>query len=362
MPSLRSLSRLYSYGYALAACLLVALLAIPLRGWLDSANIVMLFLLAVLLIARWLGSGPAVLSAFVCVGLFDFFFVPPHLSFKVEDTQYLVTFAVMLVTALITGALTASAQREADTALSREQRSNALYGMARDLAGAIAVEQVIEIARRFLRDAVGADCLLLLPDAEENLQTFPTNSPFRAEIHLAHMAMQQEAPVECALISSGGYALSYFSLRAPTRTRGVLAVAPLQGDLNLIREQRVLIETAASLVAIALERLHYVEAAQRAEISASAERLRASLFSALSHDLRTPLTALRGTAETLALTCSDSQHELAEAVRDQAVRMSHMVGNLLDMARFQAGKVVLRKEWQVLTRTEKYPEFEISAR
>lgn len=318
------------------------------RPWLASANIVMLFLLTVLLIARFLGSGPAVLASFVSVGLFDFFFVPPHLSFSVEDAQYFITFAVMLVTALTTGALTAGSRREAEAARAREQRSHALYGMARDLAGAIAVEQVIGIARRFLREAVGAEALLLLPDAEENLHPFPAQSEVRAEIHLAHMALQRQEPVECPQMQENGFAQSYYCLRAPTRSRGVLALAPVEGQPEILREQRVLLETAASLIAIALERLHYVEAAQRAEISASTERLRASLFSALSHDLRTPLTALRGTAETLALTCGDSRHELAEAVRDQAVRLSHMVSNLLDMARFQAGKVVLRKEWLAL--------------
>ncbi len=348
IPSTRPPDTLRRYIMSLAVCFLTALLVMPLRDRLDAANIAMLFLLAVLLVARYLGSGPAVLSAFVCVGLFDFFFVLPYLSLTVEDAQYFVTFAVMLVTALTTGALTSGLRREADTACARERRSRALYGMARDLAGAVCVEQVVEITRRFLGEAISTDATLLLPDAEEKLHPFPAEGSPHAEIHLAYMALQNEHPVECTQISGSGYALSYFPLRAPTRTRGVLAIAPFQGDLEDIREQHALIETAASLVAIGLERLHYVEAAQRAELSASAEHLRASLLSALSHDLRTPLTALRGTAETLALSLGDSPHELAEALRDQAARLSHMVGNLLDMARFQAGKIALRKEWQAL--------------
>ena len=170
---MRPSSTLLRYAISFAVCFLTAVLALPLRGWLDTANVAMLFLLAVLLVARYLGSGPAVLSAFVCVGLFDYFFVLPYLSLTVEDAQYFVTFAVMLVTALTTGALTADLRREADAACERERRSRALYGMARELAGAVAVEQVVEITRRFLGEAIAAEATLLLPDASEKLHPFP---------------------------------------------------------------------------------------------------------------------------------------------------------------------------------------------
>ena len=350
-PSVQSVPFLH-YAAAALACLVVALVAQGLQGWLDLANIVMVFLLAVLLVARYSGRGPAVLAAFLSVALFDFFFVPPQLSFSVSDAQYLITFVVMLAVALVTGQLTAGLKREAEVARAREARSVALYGMARELAGALTPEQVAEIGQGFLRQAVGVDGLLLLPDGNEALQplvgTAPKAETLRAEAHLALIAYRQETPVECDPMADGGFAIAYFPLRAPTRPRGVLAVAPLDGNPETVRHQSPLLETTASLLAIALERLHYADAARTAEVEATGERLRSSLLSALSHDVRTPLTALRGTAETLALAGPAQQRELAEAVRDQAVRLSRMVSNLLDMARLQAGKVVLRKEWQAM--------------
>ncbi|MGE5385107.1 MAG: DUF4118 domain-containing protein [Betaproteobacteria bacterium] len=334
----------WNHLLALAACAVMAAGATPLRERLDLANIVMLFLLVVLLVARYLGREPAITAAFASVALFDFFFVPPRLSFAVNDGQYLVTFAVMLATALVTGALTSGLRREAREAAEREQRMAALHEMARELAGAMSVEQVEESIGGFLRQALGADSALLLPDPGEQLRRLSDDGP-RVEIHLALMALKNGQTVEWDPLAAQGYAVAYFALNAPTRPRGVLAVAPANGDGHFIQAQRPLIEAAASLVAIALERLHYVEAAQTAEIGAAADRLRASLLSALSHDLRGPLTALRGTAETLAMTGCDPR-ELSLMVRDQAVRLSRMVENLLDMARLQAGKVVLRKEWQ----------------
>ncbi|HET9047136.1 MAG TPA: ATP-binding protein, partial [Casimicrobiaceae bacterium] len=105
------------------------------------------------------------------------------------------------------------------------------------------------------------------------------------------------------------------------------------------------------LTAIALERVHYVEVAQQALIQMESERLRNSLLSALSHDLRTPLAALVGLAESLAITrppLSDAQRDTAQAIADEARRMSSLVNNLLEMARIESGEVKLRREWQPL--------------
>jgi two-component system sensor histidine kinase KdpD len=133
------------------------------------------------------------------------------------------------------------------------------------------------------------------------------------------------------------------------RVRGVLAIRPAHPRWLLIPEQRRQLETFASLIAIAIERVHYVEVAQEALVKMEGERLRNSLLAALSHDLRTPLTALVGLAETLALTkppLSPEQADIAAAVREESLRMSTLVANLLDMARLESGEVRLRREWQ----------------
>jgi len=109
--------------------------------------------------------------------------------------------------------------------------------------------------------------------------------------------------------------------------------------------------TISSLVGIAIERLHYVDVAQATQVQIVSERLRSSILSALSHDLRTPLTALVGLADSLALAkppLEATALETAEAIHEQALRLSGLVGNLLDMARLHAGSVTLRKEWQLL--------------
>ena len=340
------------YAWALVFCAIITVAAMPLIGYLVLANIVMLYLLGVLLIGVKFGRGPAVLAAFSSVALFDFFFVPPQLSFTVNDAQYLVTLAVMLAVALITGQLTAGLRQQADAAFLKERRTQALYEMARDLAGALTIEQSADIVRRFLFDAFSLDVALLLPDEVGQLgPVAKLQGSFKIDHRLALLAFDQGEPVEDFTLSGYGYGAGYFPLKAPMKVRGVIVFVPNSQNTQAIKEQKTLLATISSLVAIAIERLHYVDVAQTTQVQIVSERLRSSILSALSHDLRTPLTALVGLADSLTLArppLEATALETAEAIREQALRLSGLVGNLLDMARLHAGSVTLRKEWQLL--------------
>jgi two-component system sensor histidine kinase KdpD len=121
--------------------------------------------------------------------------------------------------------------------------------------------------------------------------------------------------------------------------------------LLFLPEQTRLLETLAAQIALALERVHYVEVAQDALVRMESERLRNGLLSALSHDLRTPLTVLAGLADSLPLAgppLPQAQAEIAQAIRTEALRTSCLVSNLLDMARLQEGSIRLKREWQPL--------------
>ena len=349
--ALASLADWQRYALAVLACAATTLIATPLIGHLDLANIVMLFLLTVLLIAVSVGLEAALLAAFLSVGLFDFFFVPPRFSFEVHDGQYLVTFAVMLAVAVITGQLTAGLRRHADESDLAALRSRALYEMARDLSGALMVEQVAEITRKFLRNVLNADAMILLPDGTGRLQPCPGQDDVRIQIEprLAIMSFEGGAPVDCPQLALSGYAVRYLPLKAPMRVRGVIAVAPADAHAEPLLDQRERLETMASLAAIAVERLHYVDVAQHTQVQVVSERLRSSILSAISHDLRTPLTALVGLADSLAVSkppLAAPALETATDIREQAERLAGLVGNLLDMARLHAGEITLHKEWQ----------------
>ncbi|HEU4843272.1 MAG TPA: two-component system sensor histidine kinase KdpD [Burkholderiaceae bacterium] len=351
--------RLAGYLWAGGASLATALAATPMLAYLDLANIAMLFLLAVLLVAVRFGRGPSVLATCVSVACFDFFFVPPRYTFAISDLQYLVTFAVMLAVGLITGHLTAGLRFQARVASRREARSRALYEYARELSGALQTEQIFEITQRFIQSAFRARATLLVPDDGGRLK-LPPQDPSDAAA-MAHLAVFDSGiaqwafdHAECAGLGTDTLPASrifYLPLVAPMRTRGVLAIQPQHRRWIMIPEQRQHLDTFAALAAIALERVHYIEVAQGALVNMESERLRNSLLAALSHDLRTPLTSLVGMSETLAGSrppLAPPQLALAEALHDEARRMSALVSNLLDMARIQSGEVTFNLQWQTL--------------
>ena len=346
------------YLWAALACIGVTLASFPLAAHFDRSNIVAVFILTVVLVAVRFGRGPAALAAILSVGAFDFFFVPPRFSFAVSDVQYLLTFIIMLAVGLITGQLTAGLRFQARVASHREERAGSLYEIARDLSGAVQVEQVVKISDESIQRTFRASAALLLPDASGRLVVKTPNADAKhpgagltVEIGTAQWAFDRGQPAGFSTDTLPGSEVLYIPLRAPTKARGVLAVKAHNRRLLRIPEQRQLLDTFAALIAIALERVHYVGVAQDALLKMESERLRNSLLAALSHDLRTPLTALVGLAESLALTAprlSTAQLETAEAIQDEARRMSTLVSNLLDMARIESGEVTLNLQWQPL--------------
>jgi two-component system sensor histidine kinase KdpD len=341
------------YLWAALACIAVTLLSIPLAAHFDRSNIVAIFILTVVLIAVRFGRGPAALAAVLSVLSFDFFFVPPRFSFAVSDVQYILTFVIMLAVGLITGQLTAGLRFQARVAGHREERAGSLYEIARDLSGAVQIDQVVKISDESIERTFRASAALLLPNAAGQLAMTSSraDTALTVDIGIAQWAFDKGQPAGFGTDTLPGSQVLYIPLRAPTRARGVLAVKARNRRLLRIPEQRQLLDTFAALIAIALERVHYVEVAQDALVRMESERLRNSLLAALSHDLRTPLTVLVGLAESLTLTkppLSPAQLESAESIQDEARRMSTLVSNLLDMARIESGEVKFNLQWQPL--------------
>lgn len=350
------------YLRATVACGAVALVCWPLSHLVATDNIVMLFLLGVVGVAMRLGRGPAVLASFLSVGFFDFFFVAPRLSLAVSDVQYVITFGVMLAVGLVTGQLTAGLRYEARVSSDREARARGLFELTRELAGALQVEQVVVTAEQQLAQQFGGRALIYVLDENDHLQPSPAQAGLSLaeapDVGTARWALDHEQPAGQGTDTLPGSAWFYVPLRAPMRSRGVLAIKPGDSRTLLLPERRAQLDTACRITGQALERVHYVEVAQQALLQIESERLRNSLLSALSHDLRTPLAALQGLAETLSATLADPASaaaapqrqaqalDAARAIEQQSLRINAMVHNLLDMARLQSGALKLNRQWQ----------------
>lgn len=350
-------ARFIGFGWAVLACALATVVALTLRGMLAPANLVLLYLMAVVLVAVRFGRTPGVLASFLAVLAFDVFLVPPYYSLTVAEPQYLLTFAIMLIVALIISHLTANLRNQALIAHYRERRVSALFDLSKELSAALTTTQIGDIGTRHLEAMFPAKVVLLFPDRQGKLrvQEIATHlhlpsMPADAAIHGAQQAYDRQVTASLDSVASTE-GLVYLPLRAPMRTRGVLVVAPENPSQLLLPEQQRLLETCAAQIALAIERVHYVDVAQEAMLAMESERLRNSLLSAISHDIRTPLTAIVGLSSALASgrpLPGETRQELAEAIQEDAIRMSNLVTNLLDMAKLHAGAVKLNRQWQML--------------
>ena len=338
-------------GYAWACAVSVSLtLALHLlSGAFELANIVMLFLLGVVLVALRFGRGPAALAALLNVLAFDFFFVPPRLSFSVSDVQYLVTFVVMLGVGLLIGQLTAGLRFQARIAGSRESRAQSLFELARDLSAALLPQQIAELGEAAVRRSFGGQAHVLAADDNDRLPAV-ADLPAGLDASVADWVYRNGQPAGLATATLSAHAWHYLPLAAPMRIRGVLACRPEHARWLLIPGQQQLLDTLARQVAIALERVHYVDVARQAVVQMESERLRGVLLAAMSHDIRTPLAGLVGLAETLRADAGtlepQARAQLLDGMVESARQMSRLVVNLLDMARLQSGAVTLRSDWQ----------------
>jgi two-component system sensor histidine kinase KdpD len=321
----------------------------------ELSNLIMVYLLGVVLVASRSEPGASIVASILSVAAFDFFFVPPFLTFAVSDTQYFVTFAVMLVVALVISGFTVRIRWLAEAAGQRERRTAALYALSRELAGTRGVESILEAASRHIAEVFGARVVFLLPDSVGMLAAHGSPGGFEldsTEMGVSRWVFEHNQPAGRGTGTLPGAKALYLPLAASRGAMGVLGVWSHEPHSLGTPEQLHQLETFANQTALAVERGLLAEEAHAAQVRVETERLRSSLLSSVSHDLRTPLASITGASSSLLESGdrldAETRRELLETIGDEANRLSRLVHDLLEMSRLESGAVKAHMEWHPL--------------
>jgi two-component system sensor histidine kinase KdpD len=247
------------YGTGILYLILASAFCFLMYPYFHLSNLMMMYLLGVVLTATSCGRGPAILVSLLSVLAFDFFFVPPRFSFTVEEAQYIVTFAVMLVVSLIISHLTTQMRQEAEMARLQERQATAMHGLSQELANTRGVEKILHAAVQYISGIFDALVVVLMPEGKDKLKVGAGNfsSVFHKDIvkefKIARSAYKTGLMAGWGIQGSPRAEILYVPLQAANFTLGVLALRPRDPERLPRAEQLRLMESLAKQVALALE-------------------------------------------------------------------------------------------------------------
>ncbi|MBF0136468.1 MAG: DUF4118 domain-containing protein [Magnetococcus sp. DMHC-1] len=328
----------------------VTVLLIPLMHHLLLANILMIYLLLVFLVAVKIGRRGSILASFLSILTFAYFFVPPHFSFVIIDTQYWLILAFMLPIALITAHLTTGLRTQVTIAENRERRILSLYELSSVLTGIVTPNQIVAPCHRFIETNFDAGAIIIFPN-ENNILSSEEYHPATLNMDMAQSVFKQYGTPWKDVISRWCDHSLYIPLQGSVENHGILVLTLNKPQRELPDEQASLLKTCVTLIGLALERLSYAVKARHAALEIESERLRNALLASLSHDMRTPIAAMAGLADAMQLSSpplSPTHMSLLDTMRKQVRFILSDIDKLLDMARLQVDHVILHREWQLL--------------
>jgi two-component system, OmpR family, sensor histidine kinase KdpD len=317
--------------------------ALVLRPHVAATNLAAFYLLAVVAVAVRCTRQVSILASFLSVAAFDFFCVPPYYTFRVNEYEYLITFAGILAVALVISTQTTRLRAQAEATASREAHTGALYRLSDRLAGLTRVFDVARTAAEVAEELFRVNAVIFLPEERKislRRRTSDLLTLARADEEVAQYVFDSGQKAGWGTDRYSQASALFLPLRGTRETVGVLALVPRHAA-SFSFEQDDLLAVFANQTALAIERVRSQNEAEGVRVKMQTEEMRSSLLSAVSHDLRTPLASITGSATTLRAQWDklpeETRGELLDSISDEAERLGRLVSNLLDMTRLESG-------------------------
>ncbi len=314
----------------------------------SEATLILMYLLGVLVVASQTpGYIYGISASVIGVLLFNYFFTAPRLSLSVNDPQYLVTFFVMLMVAIVTSTLTARAKQQAELSALRENRANMLYQISQSMLKTKGVQDIYPVIIGQLENLFSFPVCLYFPDDKRTLVRIPKQEDGAG----GNILEERERADRVFRTGTSGETGCYVPVIGQSRILGVIVVA-CPGDVLMNEEQKTLLEAVAAQVALAVEREKVLEKEQSSKLEIERERLRNTLLRSISHDLRTPLTGIAGATSTILdnydYLDDETKKKLLDGMGEDVQWLIRLVENLLSMTRLEAGVPVVKKHLEAV--------------
>jgi two-component system, OmpR family, sensor histidine kinase KdpD len=339
------------YGGSLAMVLAALAIGEGLWQFFGITNVALVFLTAVLVSAVAYGLWPSLFACLASVLAYNFFFLPPLYSFTIADPENVVALFFFAVVALIASNLTARVRDQALAARQRARATEELYLFSRKLAGSVTLDDLLWATAYQIALMLRVRVVLLLPEGESVAVRAgypPEDLLDEADLAAAKWCWEHNQPAGRGADTLPGAKWLFLPLRTGRGAVGVVGLDSDRAGPLLAPDQRRLLDALADQAALAIERLNLTHDVAQARVTAETERMRSALLTSISHDLRTPLAAILGSATGLksyrhALD-ERAQDELIGTIQDEAERLNRFIANLLDMTRLESGALQPRAD------------------
>jgi two-component system sensor histidine kinase KdpD len=315
-------------------------------------NLSMVFLMAVLFTAINLGVWPAIYASLLSFLVYNFFFIAPVYTFTVAEPYELLALVIFLVVAVTTSAVAGRAREQAKISASRVRAMRRLYEFTRRLSGLATLDAVAEGAASEIHASLGRAVVVLLAQGDDLVLTAawpPEDELNAAPMTAARWAYSHNEPAGADTATLPIIPWYFTPLRIGDRTLGVIGIANAKDGGPLDSEARALLDTLSEQTAAALERASLAREMVSAKTATETERVRNTLLASVSHDFRTPLSSILGSATSL-IDYGDkidaaTKKDLLAQIKTEAEDLDEMVRNLLAITRIDAGALELRRDW-----------------
>ena len=343
-PTIRSQPR--EYGKAalvIVGVTAVGLLLKPLTGYFAPS---LFYLTAVVMLGLFMGQGPILLAAGLSALTWNFLFIPPVFTFRIDKFEDGLMFGLFFVIALVTGRLTSRIRQQELNERKREQRAIALYQLTRAIANSRSTDEMLRNASEQIRELFGARLVIFAVDAAGVLRlhgaaTYTVDDKEQSVATWSFRNRKSAGRFTDTLPGAGAY---YLPLVAGDTSVGVMGVKP-PDEATLPVAQRELLESFATQIALALDRERLRSADEEARLSRASEKLHRTLLDSVSHELKTPLAVIAAATENLAAATPGPGLPLVEEIRTAVRRLQRLVNNLLDMTRLESGALGMHRDW-----------------